>query len=79
MSSDNSGDVVNVNVSDNLSRVNDRLKQTYEGADQKSRAPTMPRLVAVSKTKPKELVMEAYTAGHRHFGENYIQVSKDMC
>lgn len=32
-----------------------------------------PRLVAVSKTKPKELVQEAYDAGHRDFGENYVQ------
>ena len=33
-----------------------------------------PRLVAVSKTKPKELVQEAYDAGQRDFGENYVQV-----
>ena len=31
-------------------------------------------LVAVSKTKPIELVQEAYDAGHRTFGENYVQV-----
>mmetsp|Transcript_115536 Transcript_115536/g.331623 ORF Transcript_115536/g.331623 Transcript_115536/m.331623 type:complete len:244 (-) Transcript_115536:51-782(-) len=31
------------------------------------------RLVAVSKTKPVELLKEAYEAGHRHFGENYVQ------
>jgi PLP dependent protein len=30
-------------------------------------------LVAVSKTKPKEMIMELYNAGHRHFGENYFQ------
>lgn len=33
-----------------------------------------PRLVAVSKTKPAEAVREAYAAGHRVFGENYVQV-----
>lgn len=32
-----------------------------------------PRLVAVSKTKPAEAVREAYDAGHRVFGENYVQ------
>lgn len=32
------------------------------------------RLVAVSKTKPPEAVQEAYDAGHRAFGENYVQV-----
>ena len=30
-------------------------------------------LVAVSKTKPPELLMEAYNAGQRHFGENKVQ------
>jgi len=30
-------------------------------------------LVAVSKTKPNELLLEAYNAGARIFGENYIQ------
>lgn len=32
------------------------------------------RLVAVSKTKPVQLLQEAYDAGHRDFGENYVQV-----
>ena len=30
-------------------------------------------LVAVSKTKSDELIMEAYQAGHRDFGENKVQ------
>lgn len=30
-------------------------------------------LVAVSKTKPDEVIMEAYQAGHRDFGENKVQ------
>src|SRR5690349_10979610 len=30
-------------------------------------------LVAVSKTKPNELIKEAYDAGQRDFGENYVQ------
>ncbi|XP_066149795.1 pyridoxal phosphate homeostasis protein [Euwallacea fornicatus] len=32
-----------------------------------------PRLVAVSKVKPVELIIEAYEEGQRHFGENYVQ------
>lgn len=32
-----------------------------------------PILVAVSKTKPANAVIEAYEAGQRHFGENYVQ------
>ena len=31
------------------------------------------RLVAVSKTKPIAAILEAYSAGQRHFGENYVQ------
>ena len=31
------------------------------------------RLVAVSKTKPVSQMMECYDAGHRVFGENYVQ------
>ena len=31
------------------------------------------RLVAVSKTKPAALLREAYDAGQREFGENYVQ------
>lgn len=34
---------------------------------------TPPRLVAVSKTKPKELIIAAYNAGQHNFGENYVQ------
>jgi pyridoxal phosphate enzyme (YggS family) len=30
-------------------------------------------LIAVSKTKPVELLQQAYDAGHRAFGENYVQ------
>lgn len=31
------------------------------------------KLVAVSKAQPAEAVREAYAAGQRHFGENYVQ------
>ncbi|CAJ0937211.1 unnamed protein product, partial [Mesorhabditis belari] len=34
---------------------------------------TAPRLVAVSKTKPSNLILECYQAGQKHFGENYVQ------
>ncbi|XP_028391274.1 pyridoxal phosphate homeostasis protein-like [Dendronephthya gigantea] len=33
----------------------------------------LPQLVAVSKTKPVESIVEAYKCGQRHFGENYVQ------
>ena len=35
--------------------------------------PSNVQLVAVSKTKPNELLMEAYDYGQRHFGENKVQ------
>jgi pyridoxal phosphate enzyme (YggS family) len=34
-------------------------------------------LVAVSKTKPLSMVIEAYNQGQRHFGENYLQDALD--
>ena len=34
-------------------------------------------LVAVSKTKPVELIMQAYEMGHRIFGENKVQELKE--
>ena len=39
----------------------------------KSELPLYVTLVAVSKTKPIELLMDAYYAGQRDFGENYVQ------
>lgn len=35
------------------------------------------KIIAVSKTHPFELVLEAYNAGIRVFGENYVQEIKD--
>ncbi len=39
----------------------------------KSQIPSNITLVAVSKTKPNEMLIEAYNAGQRDFGENYVQ------
>ena len=39
----------------------------------KSSIPTGVTLVAVSKTKPNKLILEAYNAGQKDFGENYVQ------
>ncbi len=39
----------------------------------KKNIPEGVKLVAVSKTKPNEDIMEAYRAGHKIFGENKIQ------
>ncbi len=47
------------------------IKQNLE--DIRSQLPSHVTLVAVSKTKPIELIQEAYEAGQRDFGENYAQ------
>lgn len=47
--------------------VTENLKQI------KKNIPEHITLVAVSKTKPVELLQEAYDAGQRDFGENYVQ------
>lgn len=39
----------------------------------KNEIPAYVTLVAVSKTKPAETIMEAYNAGHKIFGENKVQ------
>lgn len=39
----------------------------------KSEIPDNVTLIAVSKTKPNEMIMEAYEAGQKDFGENYVQ------
>jgi PLP dependent protein len=39
----------------------------------KNELPEHVKLIAVSKTRPAELIMEAYDAGHKIFGENKVQ------
>ena len=39
----------------------------------KSEIPSTVKLVAVSKTKPVQVILEAYRAGHKIFGENKVQ------
>jgi pyridoxal phosphate enzyme (YggS family) len=43
----------------------------------KSNLPSNVTLIAVSKTKPNELISEAYEAGQLDFGENYVQELTD--
>ena len=62
-------------IKGNLQRIAETVKSEYESAPPSKRASACPRLVAVSKTKHKGDVISAYQAGHRHFGENYVQVS----
>ncbi len=55
---------------ENYLEVLDKVKDDLKIA---GRNPEECTLVAVSKTKPLELLKEAYDAGCRDFGENYVQ------
>tara|TARA_B100000446_G_scaffold95211_1_gene89368 strand:+ start:16791 stop:17474 length:684 start_codon:yes stop_codon:yes gene_type:complete len=57
-------------IHDHLIQVQKRLA---EASRQSLRAPNSTQLLAVSKTKPAADVREAYVAGQRQFGENYLQ------
>ncbi len=57
-------------ITENLIEVQENIRRACEKA---GRSPSEVTLIAVSKTKPNEDVMEAYKAGIRDFGENYVQ------
>ena len=48
--------------------VSDNIKQFL-----KTEIPEKVKLIAVSKTKPVETILEAYQSGHKIFGENKVQ------
>lgn len=52
-------------VADQIKSINKELESTPA------------QLIAVSKTKPNELIVEAYESGHRAFGENKVQELAD--
>lgn len=54
-------------------RVQDVIERIARAAARSGRPAESIRLVAVSKTQPAERVAEAYAAGLRVFGENYVQ------
>eukprot|EP00980_Cylindrotheca_fusiformis_P016716 scaffold5024_cov136-Cylindrotheca_fusiformis.AAC.45 len=59
-----------VRVGANLEEVRQKIAESCNSA---GRDVSTVQLVAVSKTKPLELVKEAYESGQRVFGENYAQ------
>ena len=62
-----------MSVKENLAGILSRVSAAHGAGEKAMRAVKLPRLVAVSKTKPKEMLIEAYQAGQRDFGENYVQ------
>ena len=57
-------------IADNIGLVSQRIRAA---ADAVQRDASSIHLLAVSKTKPAEALREAYAAGLRDFGENYLQ------
>ena len=57
-------------ITDNLKAVHERINAACERGH---RDPSAVQLIDVSKTKPVEMLEEAYNNGERHFGENKVQ------
>lgn len=53
------------------------INQINDAAIQSGREPQSVLLLSVSKTHPSDRLREAYAAGARHFGENYVQEALD--
>jgi len=61
-------------VKENLKEVEEKITAACERAGRDRNEVT---LIAVSKTKPMEMIEEAYSAGKRDFGENKAQEMKE--
>ena len=61
-------------IRENLNTVQEKIRQACERAGRPADDVT---LIAVSKTKPVDMIMEAYEAGIRDFGENKVQELMD--
>lgn len=56
-------------IQENIRLVREKISE----ACKKTAFSTQPTLIAVSKTKPSSMIMEAYNEGIRDFGENKVQ------
>ena len=62
--------VLMADIANNLAQIHQRIAVAAENSQ---RNPASIALLAVSKTKPIEMIEAAYAAGQRSFGENYLQ------
>eukprot|EP00548_Thalassiothrix_antarctica_P001147 CAMPEP_0194136666 /NCGR_PEP_ID=MMETSP0152-20130528/6669_1 /TAXON_ID=1049557 /ORGANISM="Thalassiothrix antarctica, Strain L6-D1" /LENGTH=243 /DNA_ID=CAMNT_0038833417 /DNA_START=168 /DNA_END=899 /DNA_ORIENTATION=- len=62
--------ISDLSIESNLQSVRSRIQSACEAS---GRSPDDVELIAVSKTKPLELLKEAYENNQRIFGENYVQ------
>jgi len=56
-----------------VSQALSRVKHNIVPKTQQLNLAKQPQLIAISKTKPNNLIMACYKDGHRQFGENYVQ------
>ena len=63
-------------IRENLVKVEENIKTACKRAGRKPEEVT---LIAVSKTKPMEMIEEALACGKREFGENKAQEMKEKC
>ena len=61
-------------IAERLQTIHKRIKKACEQA---GREPSSVTLVAISKTKPAEMLQEAFETGQLDFGENYVQEMLD--
>ncbi len=61
-------------IKENMAQVSERIEKACQKVH---RDPQEVTLIAVSKTKPIEMLQEAYEAGARDFGENKVQELMD--
>jgi pyridoxal phosphate enzyme (YggS family) len=70
-----------INIKDNIVKIKAQIQQACQqscrlNSSTMTTEPSLPvALLAVSKTKPAELIEQAYLAGQHDFGENYLQES----
>lgn len=63
-----------MSIADNIKRVQDNIA---DACARVNRDPAEITLVAVSKTKPAEMLLEALEAGVQHLGENRVEESQE--
>tara|TARA_R110000868_G_scaffold259361_16_gene517545 strand:+ start:16374 stop:17078 length:705 start_codon:yes stop_codon:yes gene_type:complete len=61
-------------ISSNIEQINQQIQETCKRCGRDSSEIT---LIAVSKTKPNEAIIDACTSGQLHFGENRMQELQD--
>lgn len=61
-------------IAENIANVLERIQRSAVGA---GREPQEVTLIAVSKTRPASAIRDAWAAGVRHVGENYLQEALD--